>query len=74
MSKPWDHLRVTVKPPIRSGEWKTSTGCAHVSANVMSHRVDMAFGDMKAPAMQSFWKGDLTELIEFLTELRDQIQ
>jgi len=74
MSKPWDHLRKPVKTPIGSGEWMTSDNHAAVSASVTDRRVVLAIGSEAQPCSQAFWKNDLTELIEFLTELRDQIQ
>lgn len=79
MSKPWDELRPAPKrPPIGNGQWKTSALHAKVIVrNITTTRVDLGFhqtGISCSPSTQQFSATDLSELIEFLKELRDQLE
>lgn len=75
MSKPWDKLRKPVKSPICNGTWETTRSSAMVSIRFSTSTcVDMAFGHITLPRNQSFRRSDLTELIEFLEELREQLE
>lgn len=70
MSKPWDHLRKSVKPPIEPGDWRTSFG-ARVCVSFIK-----PYGSAQLLIVESnyFTPTDLRELAEFCTELADQLE
>lgn len=73
MSKPWDHLRKPVKTPFNPGVWNTTASQAKVRITSLGRKyLSLGVGDHNFT--QVFYLPDLTELIEFLEELREQLE
>ena len=70
MEKPWDVLRESSKPPIKSGRWRTTT---HVMAGVRVEVLGRTSAIIEINS-QVFDFGGLRQLSELCTELADQLE
>lgn len=80
MAKPWGALRISTRPPIGAGEWRTSRKdgprihLKEIYDGSEGRQAGLGFaGIISELTTQFFTAADLRELIEFCAELAEQL-